>query len=122
MNRKYTKNQYLELVEKIRKAMPDISLTTDIIVGFPGETEEDFLETVDVVKKCAMTVLLLYLFKRKWYSGCSYGKSDIRRCGKRPFDRLLSRVQRLEEPYTNKYAGTVQEVLVEGTETARTHI
>lgn len=48
----------MELVRKIKEAVPDISLTTDIIVGFPGETEEDFLETMDVVKRFAMTVHL----------------------------------------------------------------
>jgi tRNA-2-methylthio-N6-dimethylallyladenosine synthase len=62
MNRKYTKEHYLNLVEKLKKAVPDIAITTDIIVGFPGETEEDFLETIDIVKKGQFDSAFTFLY------------------------------------------------------------
>ena len=65
MNRRYDKEKYLDLVEKIRKAVPDISLTTDIIVGFPGETEEDFLETMDVVEKACFDTAFTFIYSKR---------------------------------------------------------
>lgn len=62
MNRKYTKEHYLNLVEKLKREVPDIAITTDIIVGFPGETEEDFLETVDVVKNVQYDSAFTFLY------------------------------------------------------------
>ncbi|MBQ9580395.1 MAG: tRNA (N6-isopentenyl adenosine(37)-C2)-methylthiotransferase MiaB, partial [Lachnospiraceae bacterium] len=65
MNRKYTKEQYLTLVDKIRARIPDISLTTDIIVGFPGETKEDFEETIDLVKKVRYDSIFTFIYSKR---------------------------------------------------------
>ena len=65
MNRKYTKDDYLALVTKIKTAMPEISLTTDIIVGFPGETEADFSDTLDVVAKAGFDSAYTFLYSKR---------------------------------------------------------
>lgn len=62
MNRRYTKEQYLELVEKIKKEIPNVSFTTDIITGFPGETEEDFEDTLDVVRKVVFDQIFMFVY------------------------------------------------------------
>ena len=65
MNRHYTKEHYLEVVRKIREAVPDISLTTDIIVGFPGETEEDFQDTLDIVRQVRYDSAFTFIYSKR---------------------------------------------------------
>ena len=114
MNRRYDKDKYLELVQKIRGAVPDISLTTDIIVGFPGETEEDFLETLDVVDKSDFDTAFTFIYSKR--SGTPAAKMEDRvpeDVVKDRFDRLLSLVQEKGRMVSSRFQGTVQEVLVE---------
>ena len=114
MNRHYNKEQYLTLVEKLRKEIPDIGITTDIIVGFPGETEEDFEETLDVVEKAQYDSAFTFIYSTR--SGTPAAKmpdqvpEDV---VKDRFDRLLSLVNSISKEKTKALEGSVQEVLVE---------
>ncbi|MDY3765405.1 MAG: tRNA (N6-isopentenyl adenosine(37)-C2)-methylthiotransferase MiaB [Lachnospiraceae bacterium] len=114
MNRKYTTEQYLELVEKIRAAVPDISITTDIIVGFPGETEEDFEETLDVVRKVRYDSAFTFIYSKR--TGTPAAKMDNQvpeEVVKKRFDRLLAEVQQISKEQAKKVEGQVLPVLVE---------
>ena len=114
MNRRYDKEKYLELVSKIRKAVPDISLTTDIIVGFPGETEEDFQDTLDVVDKCNFDSAFTFIYSKR--SGTPAAKMENQvpeDVVKDRFDRLLALVQEKGRKESSRFEGTVQEILVE---------
>ena len=114
MNRRYTKEQYLELVDKIRKAVPDISLTTDIIVGFPGETEEDFQETLDVVRKVRYDSAFTFIYSKRTGTPAAVMDDQIPQdVIKDRFDRLLSEVQSISAEVCAVHTGKVMKVLVE---------
>ncbi len=113
MNRHYTKEQYLALVDRIRAKLPDVSLTTDIMVGFPGETEEDFLETVDVVKKCHYDQAFTFIYSIR--SGTPAAKMEQVPADvvNERFQRLLKVVREESAKATARFEGQVKEVLVE---------
>ena len=114
MNRRYDKEKYLELVQKIRTAIPDISLTTDIIVGFPGETEEDFRDTLDVVDKCDFDTDFTFIYSKRSGTPAAKMENQIPEdVVKDRFDRLLSLVQEKGRQASSRFQGTVQEILVE---------
>ena len=114
MNRHYDKEKYLTLVEKIRAAVPDISLTTDIIVGFPGETEEDFLETMDVVEKVRFDSAFTFIYSKRTGTPAAVMQDQIPEAViKDRFDRLLAKVQEIGREMSSRDTGTIQEVLVE---------
>ena len=115
MNRRYTKEQYLELVQKIKNAVPDISLTTDIIVGFPGETEEDFLETMDVVRQVRYDSAFTFIYSKRTGTPAAIMENQIPEdVVKDRFERLLQEVQDISAEVCSVHEGTIQSVLVEG--------
>ena len=114
MNRRYTKESYLELVRKIKEAIPDISLTTDIIVGFPGETEEDFEETMDVVRKVRYDSAFTFIYSKRTGTPAAIMEDQVlEEIVKERFDRLLAEVQKISAEVCAIHSGTVQKVLVE---------
>ena len=114
MNRRYTKEHYLELVEKLRARVPDVAITTDIIVGFPGETEEDFLDTMDVVDKVHYDSAFTFIYsKRTGTPAASMDNQVPEDVVKDRFDRLLALVQKHGHEKVKALEGTTQEVLVE---------
>ena len=118
MNRKYSKEQYLALVEKLRAAIPDISLTTDIIVGFPGETEEDFEETMDVVRKVRYDSAFTFIYSKRTGTPAATMPNQVPEdVVKNRFDRLLKEVQDIAAEVVKSHEGTVQKVLVEEIDT-----
>ncbi|MDO5415742.1 MAG: tRNA (N6-isopentenyl adenosine(37)-C2)-methylthiotransferase MiaB [Lachnospiraceae bacterium] len=114
MNRRYTKEQYLELAGKIKAAVPGIALTTDIIVGFPGETEEDFLETMDVVEKVGFDSAFTFIYSKRTGTPAAAMEDQVPEAVvKDRFDRLLKLVQDTGAKVSGREEHTVQEVLVE---------
>jgi len=115
MNRRYDKEKYLALVDKIKKAIPDIGLTTDIIVGFPGETEADFLETLDVVRKVRYDSAFTFIYSKRTGTPAAVMEKQVPEdVVKDRFDRLLKEVQNISQEMTARFEGMVEEVLVEG--------
>ena len=114
MNRRYTKEQYLALAEKIRKEIPDISLTTDIIVGFPGETPEDVEETIDVIKKVRYDNAFTFIYSKRTGTPAAAMENQVpEEEVKVNFDKVLKTVQNMAKEQVGRFQGLVMDALVE---------
>ena len=114
MNRHYTKEGYLELAEKIRREIPDAAITTDIIVGFPGETEEDFQDTLDVVRKVCFDSAFTFIYSKRTGTKAAVMPDQVpKRVSQDRLERLLKVVADGAAKQTEKHVGSVQKVLVE---------
>lgn len=115
MNRKYTKEGYLALVERLRSAVPDIAITTDIIVGFPGETEEDFEDTLDVVERVRFDSAFTFLYSiRKGTPAEKYAGQVPEEIKHQRFNRLVEAVNTISAEKNRAVVGKFEDVLAEG--------
>ncbi len=114
MNRHYTKEGYLELVRKVKEAMPDITLSTDIIVGFPGETEEDFLETLDVIRQVRYCTAFTFIYSKRTGTPAATMENQVPEdVVKERFGRMLDVLNPIVHEVTQEQVGKVLPVLVE---------
>lgn len=115
MNRKYTKEKYLETVEKIYEAIPGVSLTTDIMVGYPGETEEDFLHTLDIVEKARYDSAFTFIFSPREGTPAANMENRVTADVKADrFDRLIKLQNRISLEKNKELVGRDIEVFIEG--------
>ena len=115
MNRKYTKEEYINLAEKIKKEIPNIVFSTDIIVGFPGETEEDFEDTLDVVKRVNFEQVFMFIFSRRVGTVADKMENQIpEEIKHKRFNRLKDLVENQMKIQNEKYVGKEVQILVEG--------
>ena len=114
MNRKYTKEDYLALVSRIRAKLPDISLTTDLIVGFPGETEEDFEETLDVIRQVRYDSAYTFIYSKRTGTPAAAMENQVpEEIVKEGFDKLLKVVQDTARERVSLLQGQTLDALVE---------
>lgn len=115
MNRRYTKEGYLLLVKKLKDKVPNIRLTTDIIVGFPGETEEDFQDTLDIVEKVRYDSAFTFLYSIREGTPAAEMENQIdHKTKQNRFNRLLEKVNKISAEINQNYLDKIVEVLVEG--------
>ena len=125
MNRRYTAGQYLRLVEYGRSLMPELVLTSDVIVGFPGETEEEFEDTLKLIETVGYDALFTFIFSPRGGTPAASMDDPVTKAEKNArFDRLVQLQNRISEDKHRAYIGSVQKVLVDGRDgeflTART--
>ena len=114
MNRRYTREHYLDLIDKLRKKIPDITLSTDIIVGFPGETEEDFNSTCDLIKKVRYSSAFIFMYSKRRGTVAEKMPNQIDIAVKRQRIHKLLEIQRqINDELSNESIGKIYEVLVE---------
>lgn len=120
MNRHYTKEDYLALVARVRAAIPDVALTTDIIVGFPGETEEDFMETMDLVSRARYHSAYTFLYSPREGTPAAVMERRVEEqvAGER-YNRLIGRIRDISQELAAESTGKIMEVLVEEINTKR---
>ncbi len=115
MNRKYTSGQYLDIIKKVKTAIPDIVLTTDIIVGFPGETNEDFERTINILKEVEYDTIFSFIYSKRVGTPAAEMEDCLTQEEKhKNFDKMLEVQNEISARKNKEYEGTVQKILVEG--------
>ena len=115
MNRVYTKEQYLSLVARMKKAIPDVTFSTDIIVGFPGETDEDFEDTLDVVRKVKFEQIFMFIYSRRVGTPADRMENQIpEEIKHKRFDRLKTLYEDILKENNQNYIGKTENLLIEG--------